>query len=141
LLDPRFPSYDALLVDSVRGVFGDLDRQKLDLEQATWGARNRVRIRHPLSRALPWLGRWLDLEPVSLPGDDHMPRVQGAAFGASERMVVSPGHEESGYFHMPGGQSGHFLSPYYRAGHDAWVRVEPSPLLPGPAVHRMTLRP
>jgi penicillin amidase len=141
LLDPRFPSYDALLVDSVRGVFGDLDRQKLDLEQATWGARNRVRIRHPLSRALPWLGRWLDLEPVSLPGDDHMPRVQGAAFGASERMVVSPGHEESGYFHMPGGQSGHFLSPHYRAGHDAWVRVEPSPLLPGPAVHRMTLRP
>lgn len=141
LLDPRFPSYDALLVDSVRGVFEDLDRQKLGLEQASWGAKNRVRITHPLSRALPWLGRWLDLEPVSLPGDSHMPRVQGAAFGASERMVVSPGHEESGYFHMPGGQSGHFLSPFYRAGHEAWVRVEPSPLLPGAVVHRLALLP
>lgn len=27
--------------------------------------------------------------------------------------------------------SGHFLSPFYRSGHEAWVRVEPSPLLPG----------
>lgn len=141
LLDPRFPSYDALMVDSVRGVFEDLDRQKLLLEEATWGARNRVRITHPLSRAVPWLGRWLDLDPVSLPGDSHMPRVQGGAFGASERMVVSPGHEETGYFHMPGGQSGHFLSPFYRSGHEAWVRVEPSPLLPGPAANRLALKP
>ena len=32
-------------------------------------------------------------------------------FGASERFAVSPGHEAQAYFHMPGGQSGHPLSP------------------------------
>ena len=50
-----------------------------------------------------------------------MPRVQDGAFGASERFAVSPGHEDQGYFHMPGGQSGHPLSPYYRAGFMDWA--------------------
>ena len=31
-----------------------------------------------------------------LPGDQHMPRVQGEAFGASQRLVVSPGREAQG---------------------------------------------
>jgi penicillin amidase len=45
-------------------------------------------------------------------------------------LRVSPGREAAGYLHMPGGQSGHPLSPFYRAGHDAWVRGEPTPFLP-----------
>jgi penicillin amidase len=56
-------------------------------------------------------------------------------------MVVSPGREEHGLFHMPGGQSGHFLTPHYRAGHDAWVTGDATPLLPGETAHRLTLRP
>jgi penicillin amidase len=70
-----------------------------------------------------------------------MPRVQSPTQGASERLVVSPGREAEGIFHMPGGQSGHPLSPYYRAGHEAWVKGEPTPLLPGPAQHTLTLKP
>ncbi len=70
-----------------------------------------------------------------------MPRVQGPTFGASERLAVSPGHENEGYFHMPGGQSGHPLSPHYRDGHEAWVRGEPTPFLPGPTTSRLELRP
>ena len=42
---------------------------------------------------------------------------------------------------MPGGQSGHLLSPYYRLGHEAWARGEATPLLPGPAEHTLTLLP
>jgi penicillin amidase len=57
-------------------------------------------MQHPISKALPRLARWLDLPMTPLPGDDHMPRVQGRTFGPSERMVVSPGHEERGLFHM-----------------------------------------
>jgi penicillin amidase len=70
-----------------------------------------------------------------------MPRVQGRAFGQSERLVVSPGHESEGILEMPGGQSGHPLSPYYRAGHEAWVRGEATPLLPGPVQHTLVLKP
>ena len=76
-----------------------------------------------------------------LPGDIDMPRVQTPTFGASMRLVVSPGHEAEGLLHMPGGQSGHPLSPFYRAGHEAWVKGEPTPLLPGPAEHTLTLTP
>jgi penicillin amidase len=76
-----------------------------------------------------------------LPGDFNMPRVQAPSFGASERMVVSPGREQEGIFEMPGGQSGHPLSPYFLAGHEAWVRGDATPFLPGPVVHRMELTP
>jgi penicillin amidase len=53
---------------------------------------------------------------------------------------VSPGHEDQGYIHMPGGQSGHPLSPYYRAGFMDWVQGNPSPFLPGASEHRLTLQ-
>ena len=107
----------------------------------TWGHRNIVRIQHPLSRAIPQLSGWLDMPPVSLPGDSSMPRVQAPTFGASERFAVSPGREEDAYFHMPGGQSGHPLSPHYRAGHEAWMEGRPTPFLPGETVTTLTLVP
>jgi penicillin amidase len=43
--------------------------------------------------------------------------------------------------HMPGGQSGHPLSEFYRAGHEAWVHGEPLPFLPGPPQHTLKLLP
>lgn len=70
-----------------------------------------------------------------------LPRVQDMNVGASERFAVSPGREAEGYFHMPGGQSGHPLSPYYRAGFLEWARGEPLPFLPGPPQHTLTLTP
>ena len=70
-----------------------------------------------------------------------MPRVGGPAFGASERLVVAPGKEAQGLFQMPGGPVDHPLSPFYGAGHEAWVRGESRPLLPGPAAHTLRLTP
>jgi penicillin amidase len=142
LLDPRFRSWDELLLAAADAVARQLlDAPDATLAGRTWGERNTVRIRHPLGRAVPLLSRWLDLPPLQLPGDMNVPRVQGVEFGASMRLSVSPGREGHGLFHMPGGQSGHPLSPYYRAGHEAWVRGEALPLLPGPTAHRLTLTP
>jgi penicillin amidase len=139
LLDPRYAEWTDLLLEAVDSVLAKSAPD--DLVKHTWGERNRLALRHPLSAAVPLLGRWLDYPAVALPGDTLMPRVQGPAVGASERMVVSPGREEHGLFHMPGGQSGHFLSPHYRAGHDAWVTGAATPLLPAESAHRLTLRP
>ena len=61
--------------------------------------------------------------------------------GASQRMVVAPGHEEDGIVHMPGGQSGHPLSPFWGAGHGDWAAGRPSPFLPGEARHTLELVP
>jgi penicillin amidase len=67
--------------------------------------------------------------------------VQDREFGASERFVVAPGHEDEGLFMMPCGQSGHPLSPNYGDGHRDWVAGRPVPFLPGPPVHTLTLVP
>ena len=56
-------------------------------------------------------------------------------------MVVTPGREDEGILHMPGGQSGHPLSAFWSAGHDAWVEGRPLPFLPGRAVHTLRLLP
>lgn len=114
------------------------------LEDARWGERNRAAIEHPFARMvpswLPWVRGWLGAPRDPLPGDDiNMPRVQAPSFGASERMVVSPGREQDGIFEMPGGQSGNPLSPYFLAGHHAWVHGDATPFLPGSTVHRLEL--
>jgi len=141
LLDPRFADWDAWLADVAMEVVRKLPDQCADVAGCGWGRVNRARIQHPLSAALPFLSFWLDMPAEPLPGDWSMPRVQLPEFGASERFGVSPGLEHEGYLHMPGGQSGHPLSPFYRAGHEAWVRGEPTPFLPGPAQHTLTLIP
>jgi penicillin amidase len=141
LLSARYADYDALLRDAALDVHRTLAEQPGDLAERTWGEINVLELRHPLSRGVPWLARWLDLPAQSLPGDAHMPRVQGRSFGASERLIVAPGHEEQGLLHMPGGQSGHPLSPYYGAGHADWAAGRPTPLLPGAPRQRLVLQP
>jgi penicillin amidase len=141
LLPQPHADWDALLAAAARRVVDELGALPGGLAARTWGERNTTAIRHPLSRAVPGLGALLDLPAQQLPGDTAMPRVQGPSFGASQRMVVSPGREAEGYFHMPGGQSGHPLSPYYHAGHQDWAEGAPTPFLPGAPVHSLRLEP
>ena len=142
MLAADHPSWREFLLDTLDATIADLDKTcGPKLEQCTWGTRRIVRIQHPISHGLPILAPLLDMPTVQLPGDHDMPRVQEGDFGASERFSVSPGHEEQGYFELPGGQSGHPLSPYYRAGFMEWARGEPLPFLPGKAEHTLTLQP
>ncbi len=142
LLNPAHPSWDALLLAAADDVLADVAKTGRPLAAFTWGARNTLTMQHPFGRFLPQpLARLLDMPADQLSGDSDMPRVQSPRFGQSERLVVSPGHEAEAILHMPGGQSGHPMSPFYRAGHAAWVKGEPTPLLPGPARHTLTLTP
>ena len=140
LLPRRFASWQALFEDAAKEVRDEL-APRGPLHERSWGERNTTRICHPLAGAIPLGRRALCMPAQPLPGDGMMPRVQGPAFGASERMVVSPGHEADGILHMPGGQSGHPLSPFWGAGHDDWAHGRPAPFLPGTATHVLTLRP
>ena len=133
--------WDGLIRAAVEKVLAELRNYGSTPGELNHGELNRLRVQHPLSRALPLLGRWLDMPTVELPGYSTTPRAQKPAFGASQRMVVRPGREDTAIFHMPTGQSGHVLSPFYRAGHENWVQGLPSPLLPGPATHRLLLLP
>ena len=141
LLDPRFANWDAWLANVAVATVRDLPSACADLAGCTWGKVNVSEIRHPISEAVPALSRFLDMPALPLPGDWSMPRVQSSTFGASERFGVSPGREAEGYLHMPGGQSGHPLSPFYRAGHEDWAQGRSAPFLPGTAAHVLRLLP
>ena len=142
LLPPGNADWESFLTACIDRAGTRLDAQPGGIAARNWGERNTARITHPVSRGLPaFVARLLDMPADELPGDVNMPRVQSPDFGASERFAVAPGDEANGYFMMPGGQSGHPLSPYYGAGHADWVAGKPTPFLPGPAQHTLTFTP
>ena len=141
LLPNPHRDWDEFLAAQLAAVFDDLVKQDGSLQAATWGKRNIARIKHPFSRAMPFLSSILDMPASPLAGDNNMPRVAAPGFGASQRLVVSPGREEQGLFTMPSGQSGHPLSPFYGAGHDDWLQGKPTPLLAGETRHTLQLTP
>jgi penicillin amidase len=142
LLPGAYDSWDDLLLAAVLQTIRHFEENYAGpLARRTWGELNTAEIRHPLSQAVPMLAGWLDMPREPLNGDVDLPKAQGPRFGASERFSVSPGDEANGLMHMPTGQSGHPLSPFYRAGHEDWVHGRPSPFLPGPARHALNLEP
>jgi penicillin amidase len=141
LLPPGYADWDELLQRCAERVGTRLAALPGGIARRTYGEINATHITHPLSPALPGLGRWLDMPRRELPGDSNLPRVQAPEFGASERFAVEPGHEETGYFHMPGGQSDNPLSPFYGAGDADWAEARATPFLPGSTMHTLILAP
>lgn len=140
-LPAAFKSWPELLQRAVLDSRKELLDKYGSIAAATWGADNPTNMRHPLSQALPALSGWLDQASQGMAGDSHMPQVSNHGHSQSERMVVSPGHEERGILVIPGGQSGHPMSPFYQGDHAAWLAGEPLPFLPGETTHRLVLRP
>jgi penicillin amidase len=141
LLHPKFASWESALLDSLQRALTQLNEECEVLSECTWGAANRLSMRHPLSRAVPLISRWADMPQTPMSGDVAMPRVQAPSFGASQRLVISPGREERALFQMPGGPVSHPLSPFYAAGHERWLKGEPRPLHPGEAQFVLRLTP
>lgn len=140
-LNPAFATWNALLVHAADAVINRFWKPGSGFAHATWGRRNTVHVDHPLAAALGPFGRWLDMPLVQLPGDLHMPRVQTPTFGASMRMVVAPESTAPGLFELPGGESGHPLSPWYGDEFRGWVHGLHVPLAPGAAAARLRFVP
>lgn len=132
LIDPKLGSWDAEFLAILDEIF---------LSDETWGEINPLKMQHPLSQFFPFLRFFLDMQQDPMSGDFYMPHVQSPTEGASQRMVVSPGNEREAIFHVPGGQSGHPLSPHYRDGHSAWLKGDSTPFLPGSPVKTLILNP
>ena len=142
LLPGNYESWHELMIDAVRENIAWLTTNfEGPLAARSWGEQNTAAIRHPMSRALPFLADWLNMPQTPMSGDSNLPKAQGRTFGASERFSVSPGDEENGLMQMPTGQSGHPMSDFYRKGHDAWLNGESSPFLPEKPAHTLTLIP
>ncbi len=142
LLAPPHRRWADLRQSVARQLIEEARDESSDLTDYTWGDANRLSMRHPLSYAVPgFIGQFLDMTPDQQDGDARVPRVARPTHGASLRFVVAPGQEPDGIMQLPGGQSGNPLSPYYRAGHQAWLRGDPTPFQPGEVVHRLKLNP
>ena len=121
LLDPAYPDWDSLLLAMIDATLAEATVRESRFARGHGARRTSPAIEHPISVASPLSGdgSGLNMPAEPLPGGrKDMPRIQGPTYGASQRMVVTPGRESDGYFHMPCGQSGHPLSPHYRDGHD-----------------------
>jgi penicillin amidase len=140
-LSAHYASWDRLLAAAADDVAADLRKTGVAPADARWGDVTILKMQHPLARALPGLDHLLNMRPEPLPGDVDMPRVQAASFGATFRIVISPGSEAGILWEMPGGQSGNPLSPFYRAGHQAWAQGTPQPLISGRRLHRLAFEP
>ncbi|MBK7364120.1 MAG: penicillin acylase family protein [Nitrosomonas sp.] len=141
-LPPGNTDWEDFLQKCAKKVVLQMGAQSSDGNAWSWGKQNTAQIQHPLSSVLPnFVSYWLDMPKDQLSGDNYMPHIQSPSFGASERFVVAPGSEEQGYFSMPGGQSGHPLSPYYGSGHQDWVIGKPTPFLPGLPEQTLWLAP
>ncbi|MPY21163.1 penicillin acylase family protein [Shewanella psychropiezotolerans] len=110
------------------------------LADLNWGKVNALKIQHPFSKQMPLLSALLDMPTVIGFGDSFMPAVQRSTFGASQRFIVQPGLESQAIMVIPGGQSGHPLSDYYRAGFDEYANHESTPLLPGVILHKIIIQ-
>jgi penicillin G amidase len=139
LLDPAHADWNGLLVAAVDRVIARAEADGGLSEP--WSRSNVTAYRHPLSSAIPIIGSRLDMPMQPMSGDLYTPSMHWGSNAPSERMIVSPGREADGIMHMPTGQSGHPLSPYYANSHDAWVNGKATPFLPGATEHTLTLTP
>lgn len=140
-LPAGYTDWSQLLLQAVLSSKQQLEQQHGSLHDSRWGKQNQAKIRHPLSSAIPVMGDWLNMPASEFAGDRHMPRVQLPSFGQSQRMVVAPGQEQDGILTIPAGQSGHPLSPFYRADHQYWLNEVALPFLPGPKKYQLRLVP
>lgn len=139
-------NYDDFLRDRYRATRQQLidsyaEGDETALSSLTWGHVNELNVQHPFSRVMPILAPLLDMKSVPGFGDSYLPAVQNGTHGASQRLTVQPGYEQNAILTIPGGQSGHPLSQFYRRGFDDYVDAENTPLLPGNAEYSISFQP
>jgi len=146
LMDTHYFSWDEEWLAKVDELVSPFEPD--DIQNARWGEFNRLVMQHPFSLSGKktglkgsLLGDFLNMPNAPLSGEFHVPRYVKNSVSASQRMVASPGNLGESLFEMPGGQSGHPLSPHYKDQLSAWLNGEPTPFLPGPAASKLKLSP
>lgn len=111
------------------------------LDDVSWGKVNKAEVDHPLTEGFPAVSAFFDMPHLALPGCGRCVRFADGKYGASERMVVAPGHESEGILHMPGGQSGQPGSSHYSDQQESWVNGLAASFSDDEILHRLTLKP
>jgi penicillin amidase len=144
LPDKHFKTWDAFILQQLIASTDKILHHHVGdaLSSINWGKENVVGYAHPFSKGFPVLSPLLDMPHQPLAGcGGYCVRATGVDYGASERLVVSPNHFEDGILHMPGGQSGHPLSDYYKDQQFFWLTGLPLKFSAGASEHITWLKP
>jgi penicillin amidase len=90
-----------------------------------WGSLNAIGLRHPMEVLAPWSAALIGVAPRPQPGALHVVRTCVPGFGSVGRAVVAPGPGGFTAVDLPGGQSGHPLSPHFADRHEEWSGAPP----------------
>jgi penicillin amidase len=135
ILAPEFhEDWNSFILQTLSNVSAELAVKHPDfpLDQLSWGAVNHISLAHPLSKGLPMLASFLNIDEYDSDGcAGYCVKVLSNFNGASERLVVSPAYPQDGILEMPGGQSGHPLSGYFRDQQSQWQQGARAAFLPG----------
>jgi len=141
-VNPQFTNWEQQLQGAFEQTLAQLTTKfGNNIQNWQWGKVNELTIEHPFAKQIPMLSKLLNMPTAPGFGDSYMPAVQKRGFGASQRFIAQPGHLESAILTVPGGQSGHPLSEFYRAGFDEYVEGKHTPLLPQTFMHQIEIVP
>lgn len=141
-VNPQFTNWEQQLQAAFEQTLAQLTAKfGNNIQNWQWGKVNELAIEHPFAKQIPLLSKLLNMPTAPGFGDSYMPAVQKTSFGASQRFIAQPGHLESAILTVPGGQSGHPLSEFYRAGFDEYVEGKYTPLLPQTFMHQIEIVP
>ena len=141
-VNPQFTNWEQQLQAAFEQTLAQLTAKfGNNIQNWQWGKVNELAIEHPFAKQIPLLSKLLNMPTAPGFGDSYMPAVQKTSFGASQRFIAQPGHLESAILTVPGGQSGHPLSEFYRAGFDEYVEGKHTPLLPQTFMHQIEIVP
>jgi len=135
-LPPGYSDYGSLLTAAVENVVkeaalvenqpsGNVSQTPVslapaDLNQWKWGENYPVEIDHLVLSQLPVIGRFTGpgLHPLS--GSNYTVKAVGRGFGPSERATWNFANFDESTLNVVTGESGIFLSPYYKDQWAAW---------------------
>lgn len=144
-LPPDFKSYDSFILNAYtetkQSLFEKHNASNSDMKNLVWGKVNALKVEHPFAAQLSFLGDYFNMPEVAGFGDSFMPAVQADDFGASQRLIVQPGNMETAILTIPGGQSGHVLSPFFRTGFADYAEQKNTPLLPSETEYTLQFSP
>jgi penicillin G amidase len=116
-LPSGFGSYDELLAAAVEATVKDAPR---DLRSWKWGEVFALEIQHPLFGNIPVLNWFTGTGRHPQSGGGYTVKQIGRTFGPSERMTVDFSRLDASTLNIVVGQSGNWLSPYYKDQFAAW---------------------
>ncbi len=148
-LPPGDADFESTLIRSLEEALRQIPQMAGGSDRGAWrwGETIPLTFHHPLSGALPYLNRLLDVGPYPQSGTATTVKATTTGHGPSMRIVVDLSNLDNSVQNITLGESGQVFSPYYSDQFDAWYHGRSFPMpfsdaaVDGGAAHRLVLEP